>query len=110
MFKLGRIMQDTGVDEDNTLHVFFRGVMWRSPEVQTARVWQKLSQSWGKPVPVSVDLADTQTTAPDDTLETNSGLVAHSGILDMAQELYAEMRPHLLQHTGTQPLTATKNH
>ena len=68
--------------------------------MQTARVWQKLSQSWGKAVPVNVDLGDTQAATPDDSPEPNSGLVAHSGILDMAQELYAEMKPHLLQHSG----------
>lgn len=71
--------------------------------METVKVWQKLSQSWGAGVPVNaVDLSDTRAT-PDDDPASNSGLVAHSGILDMAQELYAEMRPHLLQHSGAQP-------
>jgi hypothetical protein len=63
-------------------------------------VWQKLSQSWGVPVNV-VDLAESLPTRSDAEPEASSGLVAHSGILDMAQELYVEMRPHLLEHTGT---------
>jgi hypothetical protein len=73
--------------------------MWRNPEVETVRVWQKLSQSWGVPV-TAVGLSDDGQVTPDTESETSSGLVAHAGILDMAQELYVEMRPQLLKHSG----------
>ena len=75
--------------------------MWRNPEVETVRVWQKLSQSWGVPI-TTVDNADSQATSLD--TDTDSGLMAHSGILDMAQELYMEMRPIFQEHSGALPV------
>jgi hypothetical protein len=80
--------------------------MWRNPEVETVRVWQKLSQSWGV---TAGGLSDDDQITADAEPETSSGLVAHAGILDMAQELYEEMRPQLLKHSGA-PLCQTYTH
>jgi hypothetical protein len=83
-----------------TLHVFLRGVMWRNPEVETVRVWQKLSQSWGVPLAPVSDSSESSLAPEASIPAAESSLVAHSGISDMANELYAQLRPLLVNHSG----------
>ena len=70
--------------------VVFRGVMWRSAEVNSLRVWQQLSQSW------PVRFLEREV-AP---LATGGVVQAHRGIAGMADELSKALAPHLQAHAG----------
>jgi hypothetical protein len=84
---LNGMEHDTGA---SVTCVFVRGVMWRSTELDSFRVWQQLSQSW----PVRF-LEDKVSTMP------NGGAIqVHKGIDEMAQELHRVLVPHLRAHPG----------
>lgn len=65
------------------LFVFLRGVSWsQSADMDTLRVWQGLMQAL--PTPFQPHL-----TSPPEML------VAHSGVAQMAEQLFEDLRPHL---------------
>lgn len=62
--------------------IFLRGVSWRSADLDALRVWQALMRAL--PTPFLPHL-----TSPSEQL------VAHSGVAEMADELFAVLRPHM---------------
>lgn len=91
-------LQDTCPPEATArLHVFMRGVMWRSAELNSARVWHQISQSWAIPfAPQKTGPAPTDGASEDSSEQVTS----HKGITDMAQELYTVIWQHLREHQG----------
>ena len=91
-------VQDANLaNEGAKLHVFMRGVMWRSAELDSARVWTQLSQSWATPF------------CPEQLARFKPGsiggasqeqIMSHKGITDMAEELYGIIWEHLKAHQG----------
>jgi hypothetical protein len=82
-----------GEPETPVTCVIFRGVMWRSAEVNSLRVWQQLSQSWAAPF-MEGELA---------ALAHGGVVQAHAGMAAMAAELQRALTPHLLAHAGAAP-------
>lgn len=76
-----------------------RGVMWRSAELDSARVWSQLSQSWAIPFcPQQLARFD-----PDGNGNASQEqIMSHKGITDMADELYGIIWEHLKAHQGPQ--------
>lgn len=92
-------MQDSSQPRETAkLHVFMRGVMWRSAELNSARVWHQISQSWA--IPFSAQKQD-QPPHDSDSGAASDHLTTHKGVTDMAQELYAVIWQHLREHQGT---------
>ena len=91
-------LQDTRPPEATArLHVFMRGVMWRSAELNSARVWHQISQSWAIPfAPQKTGPAATDGASED----FGEQVTSHKGITDMAQELCTVIWQHLREHQG----------
>eukprot|EP00892_Ulva_mutabilis_P011155 jgi/Ulvmu1/8411/UM042_0118.1 len=80
------------------LHIFMRGVMWRSTELNSARVWQQLSQSWAVPFSTPQPGARAPPAgAPGVTV------TSHKGVTDMANELFTVLDPYVKAYQG--PIT-----
>lgn len=90
-----------------TLHVFMRGVMWRSAELNSARVWHQISQSWAVP------FATVRHPGPDvpgsNAQTPTEQVTSHKGITDMAHELYGVIWPHIQRHQGPHRHLATSH-
>lgn len=93
---------ETQSRDSANLHVFMRGVMWRSTELNSARVWQQISQSWA--VPFYPQLM-SQSPNPGGDTTPDATVTSHKGVTDMAHELYAVIEPYLTAHQGV-PLLA----
>ncbi|KAI3436571.1 hypothetical protein D9Q98_005987 [Chlorella vulgaris] len=63
-------------------YIFFRGVSWRSADLDALRVWQGLMRALPSP------FLPHLTSSPE-------LLMAHSGVAEMAEELYSVLRPHM---------------
>ena len=82
-------------DAERVTCVVFRGVMWRSAEVNNMRVWQQLSQSWPDPF----------MKASLQPLAGGGEIQAHKGIAAMAHELHEVLLPHLRAETGARAVS-----
>lgn len=71
--------------EASATALFCRGVMWRSTELDSVRVWQALSQSWPAPF--------LEGKLPP--LASGGVVQAHKGIAELSHELAAAVAPHL---------------
>ncbi|KAG1655313.1 hypothetical protein FOA52_006612 [Chlamydomonas sp. UWO 241] len=80
-----------------TRFVLLRGVHWGAPETSSFDMAAALAQFW----PVPFARAMTQT-APGS--EAGAHLVSHSGVADIALELFATIAPHLRGMPAGQPL------
>lgn len=66
----------------STLCLFIRGVMWRSSELDTVRVWQQLAKSW--PAAYLPEKMPRQE-------NSNAVVQAHAGMAEMTTQLYEEV-------------------
>lgn len=84
------------------LHVFMRGVMWRSAELNSARVWHQISQSWAVPFAMKKStLESTDARGSHSSAQAPSEQVtSHKGITEMAHELYGVIWQHIQQNHG----------
>ncbi|KAK9841107.1 hypothetical protein WJX74_000038 [Apatococcus lobatus] len=62
--------------------IALRGVAWRNQESQLFRLWQDLARFW--PAPFA-----------DDATEKTARLVAHTGVIEMAEEVFETLRPSI---------------
>ena len=60
--------------------VLLRGVQWAAPEMDAARMWGALVRAWPRPL-----------------AEARPDVVAHGGVAEMAEAMFAQLRPYLDQ-------------